>query len=370
MSDKESAPPVAELPAPVVEQKTHATPPPRRSLAQPLALLALAAAIGTAVSGYFIWHEVQRLNSWQQQVLGQIDTRTQALDQRLQTFKDRLDEDLAASERSRRAAEDEQRKLASAQAGLEDALGVLRAQIGRSQGEWVLAEVQYLLHIANQRAQLQRDAHTASAALRSADQRLQSLADPGYNKVRELLASEIAALDAVVQPDLAGITLTLDGLAAQVAQWPLQDRHAPRRLDATTTETGAAEEGDLRSRVQTVLSNVWEALRSLVVVRHNDAPIAPMLAPDQEFFLHENLRLQLNMARLAALQGQQDNYKASLKNASTWVQQQYAQDAPRVSAALAELQRLAAIDVHPALPDISASLRALREQHSSAGVTP
>lgn len=362
-----------QLPAETPAPDNTAPTPVRRSLVQPLALLALAVSIGTAVGGYFIWHEVQRLGAWQQQVLGQIDSRTQALDQRLQTFKDRLDNDLAAVERGRRAIDDEQRKLASTQAGLEDALGVLRAQIGRSQDEWVLAEVQYLLHVANQRAQLQRDTLTAVEALRSADQRLQTLADPGFNAVREQIAREIAALEAVTQPDLAGIALTLDTLAAQVVQWPLKDRgqsmgSGSRSLTATASEGARAPASDWRSKVETVFATIWDALRSLVVVRRNDAPVAPMLAPEQEFFLHENLRLQLSIARLAALQGETAGYRASLKTATAWMQKHFADDAPTVIAAQSELQRLAGLDVHPELPDISASLRVLRQQmHNTVG---
>jgi uncharacterized protein HemX len=367
MSEEQNPQLPAETSAPAPETVPETTPPTvRHSRVQPLALAALAVAIGTAVGGYFIWHEVQRLGAWQQQVLGQIDSRTQALDQRLQTFKDRLDNDLAAVERGRRTTDDEQRKLTSAQAGLEDALAVLRAQIGRSQDEWVLAEVQYLLHVANQRAQLQRDTLTAAEALRSADQRLQTLADPGFNAVREQIAREIAALEAVAQPDLAGITLTLDTLAAQVAQWPLKDRRAPRSLTDTTSASTPAPAGDWRSKLETVLANVWDALRSLVVVRRNDAPVAPLLAPEQQFFLHENLRLQLSIARLAALQGGTASYRASLKTATAWLQKHFADDAPTVIAAQSELQRLAGLDVHPDMPDISASLRVLRQQMHSA----
>jgi len=184
--------------------------------------------------------------------------------------------------------------------------------------------------------------------------------------VREQIAREVAALEAVAQPDLAGITLMLDSLAAQVAQWPLKDRHAPPSLAVTGNENAPAASSDWRSRVESFVANVWEALRSLVVVRRNDAPVAPMLAPEQEFFLHENLRLQLNIARLAALQGETASYRASLKTAVAWVQTHFADDAPTVLAAQAELQRLAGLDVHPEMPDISTSLRLLRQQTSNA----
>lgn len=361
----------SQLPAEPVAAVTKTPPPARRASAPPIALLALAVSIGTVVGGYFIWHEVQRLNTWQQHVLGQIDARAQGLDQRLASFKDRLDSDLAASERSRRSAEEEQRKLGTAQAGMEDALAVLRAQLGRSQDQWILAETQYLLQVANQRLQLQRDASTAIMALRSADQRLQTIADPGFNAVREQIAHELTALSAVAQPDLAGISLTLDTLATQAMQWPLKDRHALQPMPVTQTQTAttlAAAVDDWRSRIASVAATVWDALRSLVVVRHNGEPLAPMLAPDQEFFLHENLRLQLSIARLSALQGAADSYRASLKTASAWLKNHFAMEAPVVIAAHAELQRLAALEVQPELPDISASLRLLRQQMQNASV--
>lgn len=364
MSEEKTSQLTAELAAPTPET---APTPVRRASTPPIALVALAVSVGTVVGGYFIWHEVQRLNTWQQQVLGQIDTRAQALELRLTSFKDRLDNDIAASERTRRSAEEEQRKLVTAQAGMEDALGVLRAQLGRSQDQWIVAEAQYLLQVANQRLQLQRDTGTAMVALRSADQRLQTVADPGFNPVREKIAQELAALSAVEQPDLAGISLTLDTLAAQTTHWPLKDRHVANTATQTVTPVDAAA-GDWRSRIERVATNIWGALRSLVVVRHNAEPLAPMLAPDQEFFLHENLRLQLSIARLSALQGETSSYRASLKAASAWLQTHFDVEAPMVIAAQAELQRLAALNVRPELPDLSVSLRLLREQTQRATV--
>lgn len=331
----------------------------QRNLAQPIAVAALLIAMGTLVGGYFIWHEVQRQAAWQQQVLGQIDSRSQTLDERLQSFKDRLDSDLATTERGRRSLEDEQRRLVNAQQGLEDALGVLRAQVGSSQNDWVLAEVQYLLQVANQRIQLDHDPVTASAALSSADRRLQTLADPGFNGVREEIARELTALQAVAQPDLAGIALTLETLAGQVDQLPLKDaqvRHVTGTQDTDATQEQTANDWLRLPRL------IWQELRSLVVVRRNTTPIGPLLAPEQQFFLYANLRLQLNSARLAALQGETASYRASLKTADTWLGDYFEADAPQVVAARAELERLAAADLRPQLPDLSASLRLLRQQ--------
>ncbi|MFP5506473.1 MAG: uroporphyrinogen-III C-methyltransferase [Gammaproteobacteria bacterium] len=346
------------VPAEPAAGNAKSAPAPARSPALPLAILALLIALGTLVGGYFVWHEVQRQGAWQQQVLGQIDSRGQSLDQRLETFKDRLDSDLAASERSRRAVEEQQRELAAAQAGLEDALAALRAQLGRSQHDWVLAEVQYLLTVANQRVQLQRDTVTAIAALESADRRLHSLADPGFNPVREQIARELDALRAVAAPDLAGIALTLDTLAKTADELPLRDAQAR----VFSPEPAAAADAPAERDWLHLPRLIWDELKRLVVVRRNDVPVGPMLAPEQQFFLYENLRLQLSMARLAALTGDTASYRASLTTAAGWLDAHFAADAPRVGAARTELERLAALELRPALPDVSASLRLLRER--------
>lgn len=368
----------AEVPAVVAPKTNTSSPAPapapaptsasgaRRNVAQPLAVVALLVAVSSIVGGYFIWHEVQRLGSWQEQVLGQIDSRSQALEQRLQSFKDRMDSDVAATERSRRGLEDNQRQLANAQQGLEESLGVLRAQLGNSHNDWVLAEVQYLLQVANQRIQLDRDVLTTRAALSSADRRLQSLADPGFNGVREQIARELVLLDVVVLPDLAGVALTLDTLAGQVNQLPLKDAQVHHQVSAQDESTPTEPATRDWTRLPRL---IWQELRQLVVVRRNDTPVGPLLAPEQQFFLYENLRLQLNSARLAALQGETESYRASLKIAQAWLGDYFDVDAPQIAAARTELERLATIDMRPSLPDISASLRLLRQQMHLSDLT-
>lgn len=368
MSNDKDADLSSETTPAVVAKKANASAPrstsgptagARRSLAQPLAVLALLVAVGAIVGGYFTWHEVQRLGNWQEQVLGQIDIRSQSLDQRLESFKDRMDGDLAATERARRDLEDRQRQLADAQQGLEESLGVLRAQLGNSRDDWMLAEVQYLLQVANQRIQLGHDVVTARAALSSADRRLQTLADPGFNTVREQIAQELVALDVVAMPDLTSIALTLDTLAGQVKQLPLKDAQIQHQIGAQESSSAPESATSDWTRLPRL---VWQELRQLVVVRRNDKPIGPLLAPEQQFFLYENLRLQLNSARLAALQGETASYRASLENAQAWLSDYYDADAPQIAAALTELERLANIDMQPTMPDISTSLRLLRQQ--------
>ncbi|MGB0713984.1 MAG: uroporphyrinogen-III C-methyltransferase, partial [Gammaproteobacteria bacterium] len=114
-----------------------------------------------------------------------------------------------------------QKRLAEGQSDLQTAMGNVRLFAAKGPEGWVLAEVEYLMRIANHRLMLQRDPVTAEVAMRAADQRLRSLNDPVLVPVREKLAAEINALGALPKPDLEGMGLSLDALAESVAGLPL-----------------------------------------------------------------------------------------------------------------------------------------------------
>ncbi len=330
-----------------------------------LALVALVLVAGSLVGGYFIWQEVRRQAGWQQEVLAQIDSRNQAMESRIRNLRDRLDDDLAAAARAREAVEAAQHRQADAIQGLENAIGLLRAQIGRSHEGWLLAEVQFLLNVANQRVQLARDPETAIAALRGADRRLQELADPTYTPVREEIAREIAALKAVPRPDLEGLALELEGLSGQVGGLRL----AGTQYVAGEAPSEAAEDGAPAAEGWRELPSVlWRELKQLVVVRRNDQPVAPMLAPDQQYFLYENLRLQFDTARLALLRQEPGAYRAALDRAAEWLRTQFDPEAPGTRAMLEAVARLKAVDIRPELPEIAGSLRRLRQEMRLAGM--
>ncbi|MAT64264.1 MAG: hypothetical protein CMN57_01305 [Gammaproteobacteria bacterium] len=327
--------------------------------AAPLAILALLVGVGALVAGYFIWHEVQRQAGWQQEVLAQIDARNQALDNRMAAAVERMESSLNEAVSARRGLAQDLADQQQSIAALERAFGVLRAQVGRSQETWVLAEAEYLLHVANQRLQLARDVDTAIAALTSADQRLQELANTAYLPVREQISRELNALRGVDTPDIDGIALRLETLAASVDDLKVAGaQYRPTPRGAAADAGAGAEAGSWRE----LPAALWGELRQLVAVRRNDEPVAPLLAPDQQFFLYANLRLQLDTARLAALRGNPELYRVSLRTARDWLAEEFDPEQPAVREARADLDALLAVELRPALPDIAGSLRLLRQE--------
>jgi uroporphyrin-3 C-methyltransferase len=98
----------------------------------------------------------------------------------------------------------------------------------------------------------------------------------------------------------------------------------------------------------------------LFTVRRTEQPVARLLPPEQQALLGEVLALRLEAARGALLRADTPAFRDALKSAEAWLDEYYRSDDPGVLAAQADLEKLEALDLDPALPDLSRSLRLLR----------
>jgi uroporphyrin-3 C-methyltransferase len=208
-----------------------------------------------------------------------------------------------------------------------------------------------LLLIANRRLQLARDASSALAALRAADHQLELLASPNLLPVRREIAKEIAQLETLERADIVGMSLRLGGAAERLDQLPLAaDLRAQPQVAAAANEN---ETGSGRS--------IWRDILGLVSVRHQDKVRRPLLAPEQQYFVRENLRLMLYGAQHALLQGNVATYKQNLDTAARWLHEYFDQESAVVDATQRELETLRATPIMNQLPDITGSLELLRK---------
>jgi len=221
-----------------------------------------------------------------------------------------------------------------------------------------LAAVEQLLLMANDRLLLAHDSATALKALDLADQRLALLNEPQLFRVREALARERAALATLTLPDYTGLALSLTELSRRLPQLPLRAR-ARDRFDASaepvTLPPGAGT-------LQRLWAAVREALSNIFALRRNDGASPRLLAPEEEALVVQVLRLKVEGARLALVAGDTRTFHDLAGEAAEWLTRYYDETDPNVRAALAELQRLAALKLAPELPDISGSLTLLRAQ--------
>ncbi len=223
------------------------------------------------------------------------------------------------------------------------------------------ADIEQLLLIANDSLILQHDLTTALAALRTADERLRALADPAFAETRRQLANEIAALQSTPRPDITGAAFAITGLQQQLDALTLDSLRAPGgEREAPGLDVANGEAVDL-SGWRATMQDLWERLSALVVIRRSDDADGPLIAPDQRVFLNQNLWLRLESARLTLLARDAEGLRHHLGIARDWLARHYDADDTRVAALLGGIDELERLDIEPDLPDISASLKALRD---------
>jgi uncharacterized protein HemX len=240
--------------------------------------------------------------------------------------------------------------LRETQDALKNGVQALQGEIGKGRRTWLISETENLLVIAQDRLTYARDARQALAALRIADRQIQQLGDPDYLPVRKVLEGEIGALEGFERLDLSGMAQRLGLLGAQVDTLAL----APEPVRPVAGAAGAGgEPGFLRE--------VWKDLHNLVSIRTTTTDVRrPLLLAEQKYFLRENLRLMLYGAQVALLHGDVTTVELNVKAARQWLRDYYDPGAPAVQSAMAELDAI--LKTRPVdLPDISASLKALRD---------
>ena len=220
--------------------------------------------------------------------------------------------------------------------------------------QWALAEVAYLLNIANQRAALAHDVQGAEKALTMADAKLEQVGDYRLKPLREKISDEKLALASVAKVDVTGIEANLQSAIKQVDS--LRVVSGPEVKSQTKSDVNS--NSVVPASWQQAIDGVWQKLRSLVVIRHKQDGSAAVLVPEQRYFLYQNLTLKLESARMALLLGNTNVYNDSLQSAIDWLQQYFVGD--ERDAMLSSLRELQNKDIKLTIPDISASLRWLK----------
>lgn len=256
----------------------------------------------------------------------------------------------------------DQRKQVEMLQRQQDAISELQQKSPLSSAEiefkWALAEVEYLLGLANQRATLANDPAGAVAALQLADDVLQEADDYQLQPLRELLAEQTLALEGLTKIDLAG--LAADMQSAIIAIDGLRVVRGPRLERDPMADTGAdiSSGQDWRDAVDAI----WQQVRSLVVIRELSGAPEAVLMPEQRYFLYQNLKLKLETARFALLSGNQSVFESSLDAAIEWLELYFTGESR--DALLNRLKVMQAEAIVVEIPDISESLRWLQRFES------
>ena len=253
----------------------------------------------------------------------------------------------------------------------------LMQSLSRSRDENLVVDIESALRLAQQQAQLTGSAEPLLAALRTADQRLARAAQPRLNPLQRAIARDVERIKATTVTDVPGLLLKLDELTRLVDELPMANAmptgSAVRPAAAPTVPARAAS-GSAASTPATLALFDWRALkawwqrtlrgtldeaRGLLRISRIDQPDAALLAPEQSFFLRENLKLKLLNARLGLLSRQTASARADLANVSALLGKYFDPASRRTQLAAQLLEQVQGLMKSSELPRLDETLAAL-----------
>lgn len=244
--------------------------------------------------------------------------------------------------------------LPSRMSTIESSVASLAGISAGARETFLLAEGEYYLQIANAQLQLANNPHLAALALGMADERITQLSDPSLTDVRRAISNELAALEVMEKPDIEGATLTLGSLARVVESLPLASAGSTRGNGDDETDPDAGT-------VQRAWGSVKSAMSGLVKVTPPEQAKLELVSPDAEYFLRSNIALQLQSARLALLRGEQAIFEQTLDDTSTLLDTYFDTSSEQVASTQATIAEIRSSVFTTSTPDISGSLRLLRQ---------
>ncbi len=219
-----------------------------------------------------------------------------------------------------------------------------------------LAEVEQMLLIATQQLKLTANVKAALIALQSGDARLKRMDRGAFNGLRNRIGKDMGKLRALPSLNIPALNLQLDDLISEVETLPLI--HQLRVMEKEAQQMNSTID-DVEWR--RLLKELWSEFKLMVRIENTGSDAIPLLSPDQEFFLRENLKLRLLSARIALLARDESSFKQELNTAQHWLKKYFDRKSEQSIRIQSMLNKLAASSINIDLPDISGSLQAVRD---------
>jgi uroporphyrin-3 C-methyltransferase len=219
----------------------------------------------------------------------------------------------------------------------------VRALSGRQKQDWLLAEAEYLIKLAQLKISLEKDKLTAMALLKTADQRILETADNSLIELRQMIALDITDLQLVSTPDISGIAAQINAIIAQIPHLNLIALEFEPLNNAQGPTNVPAEEFSWSATYQNFLND-------FVTIKDHSQPVKPLMTANQRGNLNSNIQLALQQAQIALVRGEQGLYEMSLNNAFKWIGEFFQHD--QTSQAILEtLTQVSSISINIQLPN-------------------
>lgn len=182
--------------------------------------------------------------------------------------------------------------------------------------DWLLHEAEYLIRIATRTMWLEHDTSAAIGLLQDADMRLKDLKDPEFLPIRQLIREDIAMLKLMPNLDSEDVIMTLMGMNKQLKRLPLAMVNIPdeesNKVDFTLS--------DSTDDWQENLAKTWQKfLADFITVRRRSGSVEPLMSPQYQQNLRENLSLKLQLVQWATGEQKQKVYDQTLDEIQQWL---------------------------------------------------
>ena len=337
-----------------------------------IAVVALAlSTAGLALA----WTTQQRIKGLEQELVRrQADSQNQAAEAR------------TLSRAAQELARDTAAKVALLEARVAEAsmqrsqIEELLQSVSRSRDENVVADVEAAVRVALQQSALTGSVEPLVATLKQADERLARYNQPRLERVRRAVGRDLDRVKALGVVDISSLTVRLDEAARLVDELPLLALAEPRNkaapgaarpgaaasaptASAAPATTKAPADAPWRERAsqwwQASSGQVADEIRALVRVTRIDHPEAMLIAPEQQFFIRENLKLRLLNARLALLSRQFEIAQSDIRDAQATLDRYFERSSKRVVGVADLLRQVGAQARQTSVPRPDETLAAL-----------
>ena len=351
---------VGDTPETVVE-KTETMQPVTQTIVKKtgtaLSLLAILIALGVGGAGYYFGQQQvaeiqQKLTALESQSGVAVSTpvsdnsgQVTQLEQGLKTAQDKVEqlEQLVAGKTSEIAALQAQVKQVSQLAG------------AQQPSDWLFSEADFLLNNALRKLVLDNDVDTAISLLKLADETLVKVNNSQANAIRTAINQDLKQLLSLSSVDQNAVMQKLSQLANTVDE--LQALNV--NFDEMPEKSGKLSD-DIADWQQNVEKSATSFLNHFIRISSKQtADKKELLAPNQDIYLRENIRLRLQLAIMAVPRQQDELYKQSLDAVASWVRSYFDTSAEVTQNFLKSVDELADSSIYVDVPEQLQSLTLL-----------
>ena len=325
-----------------------------------LSLLAILIALGVGGAGYYFGQ--QQVDEFQQKLtaleaqINKTVISAPAQDVKFDTTQ------LAQLESANKATQEkiaQVEELINAKShelvGLQSQINKVSAQANAQQPtDWLFSEADFLLNNALRKLVLDNDVDTAVSLLKLADETLAKVNNSQSAAIRSAINQDLKQLLSVAGVDQNSVMQKLSQLANTVDELPVLDVNFGDDQNATKLSDSLSDWAENAEKSATSFLNHF-----IRISPKHGADRKELLAPNQDIYLRENIRLRLQLAIMAVPRQQNELYKQSLEAVASWIRSYFDTNAEVTQSFLKSVDELSEVSIYVDVPSQLQSLSML-----------